>query len=51
MQLHSRIWFESMPTDYAHPWQQNLLEVSGEVLYNSLLEKYLNPNAIDLLHK
>jgi SAM-dependent methyltransferase len=33
-----------MTTDYTHPWQQNLLEVSGEVFFNALLEKYCNLN-------
>ena len=45
MQPHSRAWLETMTTDYAHPWSQNLLEVSGEVLYDALLEKHLNSNA------
>ncbi|MEY4530375.1 MAG: hypothetical protein RLZZ156_1096 [Deinococcota bacterium] len=45
MQPHSRAWLETMTTDYTHPWKQNLLEMSGEVLYDALLEKYLNPNA------
>ena len=44
MQPHSRAWLETMTTDYAHPWSQNLLEVSGEVLYDALLEKHLNPD-------
>ncbi len=33
-----------MTTDYTHPWQQNLLEVSGEVFYDALLEKHCNLN-------
>jgi SAM-dependent methyltransferase len=44
MQPHSRAWLETMTTDYTHPWKQHLLEVSGEVLYDALLEKHLKAN-------
>jgi SAM-dependent methyltransferase len=44
MQPHSRAWYTSMTTDYTHPWRQNLLEVSGEVFYDALLEKHFNAN-------
>ncbi len=32
-----------MPNDYAHPWKQELLEVSGETIFDTFLERHVSP--------
>jgi SAM-dependent methyltransferase len=41
-QPHSRDWYAAMTGDYAHPWRQELLEVSGETLFDALLLRHLS---------
>lgn len=42
-QPHSREWCAAIPGDYAHPWTQDLLEVSSEMLFDALLERHISP--------
>ena len=38
---HSQRWYTAMLGDYAHPWTQDLLEVSGETIFDALLERHV----------
>lgn len=40
---HSRDWYTALQTsDYAHPWTQDLPEVSGETIFDALLERHVS---------
>jgi hypothetical protein len=45
---HSRAWLEAMGADYGHPWNQVLLEVSGESLFYAMLERLLTNDSVVL---
>lgn len=41
-QPHSQDWYAALQTsDYALPWTQHLLEVSGETIFDALLERHI----------
>ena len=41
-QPHSRDWYAAIPSDYTRPWTQHLLEISGETIFDALLERHIS---------